>query len=300
MKGQFDVLGYLSSRMIHYDTEGKNISQGWTGVKCPFCSDKSNHLGINLTSFAISCFKCGESGFITKYIAAMEPEGWGAVRGVMKEFASQELLTRRPREIIRQGFVPPTAANAPLSPTAIKYLKNERGFAYRYLEKKYQIKCFRPTSTYKFRIYIPVFVNSNLVTFTTRSYSKQVEPKYLHYPKQSSILFAKETLYNLDNATGDTAVVVEGPTDAWRIGDGAVATFGVIFTEKQVKIIRERFKRVFIMYDSDRQAQAQAQRLACLLASFNLSVNNVALSWGDPGGLSHTDAKHIRKEIFGR
>jgi hypothetical protein len=44
---------------------------------------------------------------------------------------------------------------------------------------------------------------------------------------------SKETLYNLDNAKDGTAIVVEGPIDVWRIGDGAVATFGVIYTQKQ-------------------------------------------------------------------
>ena len=126
------------------------------------------------------------------------------------------------------------------------------------LERKYGIGCFKPESIYRFRLFIPVYFNGQLVTFTTRSYNDKVTPKYLHCPKRTSSLFAKETLYNLDNAKDGTAIVVEGPIDAWRIGDGAVATFGVIYTQKQIKLLRERFKRVFIMYDADAQEQADA------------------------------------------
>ena len=300
MRHSFDLTGYLASRGIPYSMEGKNVSQGWLGTKCPYCSDKSNHLGINLSGMGFSCFKCGETGTVLKLIATLEPGGWAIAKKVMAEFSSQELKTHIREDFHAMGqFVPPTGANAPLTPAAIGYLRRERGFAYRMLEKKYLIKCFRPTSLYRCRIYIPVLFNGRLVTFTTRSYVKKLEPKYLHFPKRTSLMFAKETLYNVDNA-GDTAVVVEGPTDVWRIGDGAVATFGVVYTQKQIKLIRERFKRVFIMFDAEPQAQEQAQRLADDLACFNMEVNKVNLSTGDPGKMKTEDVKHLRKEIFGR
>jgi DNA primase len=111
-------------------------------------------------------------------------------------------------------------------------------------------------------------------------------------------MFCKELIYNVDNAKDGTAVVVEGPIDAWRIGDGAVATFGVIYTQKQIKLLRERFKRVFIMYDSD--AQPQAWKLADALSTFNMEVNVVTLKIGDPGSMTATEAREIRREIFGK
>jgi DNA primase len=186
-----------------------------------------------------------------------------------------------------------------LSDQAKRYLRNERKFAYKRITNKYGLGYFKPTSIYRFRLYIPVFFNGRLVTFTTRTINEKLEPKYLHCPKRTSSLFAKETLYNIDSA-GDTAIVVEGPIDAWRIGDGAVATFGVVFTQRQIKLIRERFKRVFIMYDAEPMAQQQAQRLADSISGFNLEVNVVKLDKGDPGSLSMAEARHIRQEIIGR
>lgn len=296
MRGNFDLLGYLASRGIRYSLEGKNVSQGWLGVKCPFCVDKSNHLGINLHSKAFSCFKCGETGTIFRYVAALEPGGELAARQVLAEFRSSELaLDFKPQTEPVKHFNPPETT--PLSGAAKVYLR-KRKFPYKMLQTKYQIAGFDAISTYKFRLFIPVFFNEQMVTFTTRSYTDQIEPKYLHYPKRKSSLFVKETLYNIDNAKDNTVVVVEGPIDAWRIGDGAVATYGVVFTQKQIKLLRERFKRVFVMYDTD--AQDQAEKLTDSLACFSLEVHNIKLAKGDPGGLTHTEAQEIRREIFGR
>lgn len=33
---------------IPFSEQGKNIGNGWIGLKCPFCDDHSNHLGLNL------------------------------------------------------------------------------------------------------------------------------------------------------------------------------------------------------------------------------------------------------------
>jgi DNA primase len=297
MRGSFDIAGYLSSRGITYQTEGKNISAGWLGTQCKFCNDQSNHLGINLQSFNFSCFKCGETGSILKFVAAIEGTSWSQVRQIVAEFSSQEFKThKRLDQEPARHFKAPTIA--PLSTGAKKYLREERGFPYKMLQRKYGIGCFAPTSIYRFRLFIPVYFNGQLVTFTTRSYNEKVTPKYLHCPKRTSSLFVKETLYNLDNAKDGTAIVVEGPFDAWRIGDGAVATFGVIYTQKQIKLLRERFKRVFIMYDAD--AQEQAWKLAESLSTFNMEVNVVTLKIGDPGSMTATEAREIRREIFGK
>ena len=298
MRGSFDITGFLSSKGIHYQTEGKNISSGWLGTRCPFCQDPSNHLGINLQSFNFSCFRCGETGSILKFVAAIEGSSWSQVKTIVAEFSSQEFKThkRLDQEPTRHFTAPITAPT--LSVTAKNYLRKERNFPYKMLERKYGIGCFKPESIYRFRLFIPVFFNGQLVTFTTRSYNDKVTPKYLHCPKRTSSLFAKETLYNLDNAKDGTAIVVEGPIDAWRIGDGAVATFGVIYTQKQIKLLRERFKRVFIMYDAD--AQEQAWRLAEALSTFNMEVNVVTLKIGDPGSMTATEAREIRREIFGK
>jgi hypothetical protein len=52
------------------------------------------------------------------------------------------------------------------------------------------------------------------------------------------------------------------------------------------------------MYDAD--AQPQAWKLAEALSTFNMEVNVVTLKIGDPGSMTATEAREIRREIFGR
>jgi len=45
---KFDVEQFLYDYSVSYTTSGKNVSQGWIGVQCPFCDDHSSHGGFNI------------------------------------------------------------------------------------------------------------------------------------------------------------------------------------------------------------------------------------------------------------
>ena len=94
-------------------------------------------------------------------------------------------------------------------------------------------------------------------------------------------------------------LVVEGVTDVWNIGDDTVATLGIKFTPMQVLTL-SRYRRCFILYDAEEQAQTQADRLS---KDLNTVVNEVILlqlPQGDPADLSEDDVKSLRSQIFGR
>jgi len=290
-----DIVGYLSSRGIPYSTEGKNVQQGWVGTACPFCNDTSNHLGIK-DGGGINCWRCGTTGNVKDYLFAVEGS-WNRVNQILSEFSTVEYgRVFQPGAERTTAFHPPNTQDF-INPKAARYLR-ERGYAYKYIEKLYGVKTFHPTAKYKFRLYIPITIQNRVVSFTTRSYVTTTKaPKYLHLPKESSVLFAKETLYNSDQAS-DTIVVVEGPLDAWRIGSGAVALYGVIYTAKQLSLLR-RYKRVFVMFDAEPQAQEQADKLAYELSGYNLEAHVIRLESGDPGEMKLDDVRHLRREIFG-
>jgi hypothetical protein len=72
----------------------------------------------------------------------------------------------------------------------------------------------------------------------------------------------KDILYGLDFTEGmEHGVLVEGVTDAWRIGAGAVACFGIKYREPQVKLLCERFKRITVFFDPEPQAKIQAKKI---------------------------------------
>jgi hypothetical protein len=97
----------------------------------------------------------------------------------------------------------------------------------------------------------------------------------------------------------DTALVLEGVTDVWRMGDGAVATMGDKWTSKQLHLLKN-LKRCFILFDAEEEAQENADKLGHNLSITVPDVHVLGLEYGDPADISPDDAKSIRKEIFGR
>ncbi len=110
------------------------------------------------------------------------------------------------------------------------------------------------------------------------------------------------TIYNVDT-TQHTILVVEGLTDVWNIGDGAVGLYTKHATRQQLKILSE-FDRVFIMLDPDAlettvlNTLSPAEQLATDLAGFT-ETEIIELDHGDPGDMEPDDVKHLRREIFG-
>jgi DNA primase len=89
-------------------------------------------------------------------------------------------------------------------------------------------------------------------------------------------------------------VIVEGIFDAWRIGSGAVATFGTRYTHEQLLLLRG-MKRAFILYDAD--AIPIAHKLAHDLSSIVTQIEVLELSEGDPDNLKEDDVRALRKDL---
>jgi DNA primase len=101
--------------------------------------------------------------------------------------------------------------------------------------------------------------------------------------------------------TRDYCVVVEGVTDVWRLGDIAVATFGINYTSEQVKHLSNNFSNVYILYDFEKQAQAQAESLKCDLQSRGIRATICRVPLGhDPASISQDKVNHFVSEIHQR
>ena len=93
-------------------------------------------------------------------------------------------------------------------------------------------------------------------------------------------------------------MVVEGPTDVWRIGPGAVATMGLSFTQAQVQRILQYPIRA-ICFDNSLQAQSTANRLAGMLELFPGKTMRIELDSDDPGNASDREVRAVRHCVFG-
>lgn len=296
----FDVISYLEDRGVEFSRQGKNVTSGWIETNCPFCPiidpDPTMHLGINLSTRLINCWRCGSKGSILRLIVKIDRCSYQDVEDkilpAFKDYSMRDLK----RDIIIR-----TSTNGNILPECLKefpepyleYLKG-RNFDPDQLVKKYGLRAYANIGFYKFRIIVPIIMGGKVVNFTAMDTTGEQSPKYIHCRNDDAIIPMKECLYNIDTVR-DTALIVEGVTDVWRMGDGAVATLGIQYTHEQVSLLATKgVVKAVVMYDSD--AIKQAKRLAGALSAVISNVEVIELDKGDPGDFSEEYAKEVRKE----
>ena len=301
---QFDLTSYLQEKGIEYSEEGKNVTSGWTEVNCPFCGDDpSMHLGISPERL-LNCWRCGAKGNIIKYIKAVEDCSWHEAEKIAKKYVDESLEHLRSDIIQRsvssgKGTILPESIKG-LSDIHYEYLEN-RGFNPVEIEKKYKIKAmgrakYIEDKKFEYRIIIPMIQNNIIVNFTARDFSGKRFPKYVNCQNENSAIPIKNLLYNIDSVR-DIALVVEGATDVWKIGDGAVAVMGMEFTMSQINLLlQKKIKKAFIMFDAEERAQKQAKKIAKILSGF-IPTAIIYLDHGDPGDLSQKEVNDITHEV---
>jgi len=300
---KFDVEKYLDDKHILYQQEGeKNIAEGWIGVNCPFCpdGDPSQHLGINLYSKGINCWRCPAKGSITKYIMKIERKSFSQIISLVKTYANTLSLENlknydRTDAVLVRNLKHDFKLISELQTIHKRYLES-RNLDAEYIYNKFKLNCIGPGERdWSNRLYIPVIQRGKILSYTTRATNKNPKLPYKNAPVEYSVQDIKELLYNYDTAK-EIIIVTEGPGDVWNTGDGFVCTFGTKFTDYQVSLIRKH-KKVFILFDKD--AEIPATNLLHQINAIT-DVELLLLSEGDPGELSLEDVKSLRKMIFGK
>ena len=307
-----DIEEFLQSRDIEYSPPGsKNVSRNSVGINCPFCGDHAysggSHLGIKLDTKQWNCWICGKKGNLFSLICKLEECSYKQATELLTPFAHSDmsLLSTSTDDDLRafQGhFKLPTECKNELLDSHKKYLIS-RGFDPDYIYHKYNLKCVGPISKrWKNTLIVPVYFHHRLVTWLAGDITGKRTNKYKNALVEESIIPINRTLYNFDIAK-DTILVVEGVTDVWNIGDGAVGLYRKYATLQQLKIL-STFNRVFIMLDPDAlEAESinmlpPADKLAQDLAAFT-ETEIIELTDCDPGDMKKEDVKHLRREIFG-
>ena len=290
----FDVKAYLDDRGVPYKTEGKNISEGWIGISCPFCGDQSSHLGINGTG--INCFRCGTKGNIVKLIQEIDTCTLYQAYDTVKSFDTIGLpdLKSDIRKRLGDNILPATASKD-FPEIHTDYLQS-RGYNPTHLIEQYNLYSCYNLGSYKFRVIVPVIENGFIVNFTALAVSGQ-SPKYIHCSNKQAVVPMKECLYNIDTVK-DIVLITEGVTDVWRMGNGCVATMGLEYTSSQINLLVQKgVKKAYVMFDSESFAIKKAGKLADSLSVFMESVI-IELSDGDPGDFTDQQVLDLREEIF--
>lgn len=301
----FDAIAFYRAMGIDHRTEGhKHCRPGWVQVECPFCTGNPGyHLGYNLSSGVFACYRCTHPKGIATVISALagcdEDEAWDYVREYQTEGGAD--FVARPshgsHNRRREADLPPDTLEV-FPRLYANYLRGRR-FNPKTLRRIWELRAVGPGGgMYAYRILIPIYLTSgHMVSWIARDITDRATAKYLPCEAEHEALPHKECLYGISRATGDSAVVVEGATDVWRLGPGAVATFGIKWTNAQAaKLLK--FKRVFIVYDPEPTAQEQARKLAQTVGSLGVETEVVTTdSLKDPGSWEQSDADDFMKEL---
>lgn len=295
----FDAISFFQAYGIEYRTEGhKHCRPGWVQIECPFCfGNPGYHLGYELSNGWWNCWRCG---YHRTWDVLVEILGSRRLaKDALRAFQTiGKIAQNKP---VRSKKLELPVGLQQLTKRARKYLES-RNFNPDLLEEFWKLKSTGNIGQYKFRIYIPIYLNGQVVTWQCRDITGKSNLRYLGQSRSKEILNNKETLYGIDSCSGNSCVVVEGVTDVWRFGPGAVATFGIKYKPAQVAMMLHNFKRLHIFFDPpDPQAQIQAEKLASTLSKYGKEV----ILWNancklDPGDMSQDDADAFMREALGK
>lgn len=252
------LLELLQERGIPYREPGTHhhvSSPDFLGVDCPWCSPGSSRfrMGITQNCRAASCWSCGRHGAVATVaeLTGLPPD---EIFRLLDFTKTEDAREEKPRGklVIPNGVGPLLKAHR-------LYLE-KRGFDPDEVESIWGVKGIGISPRLGWRLWIPVTLGRETVSWTTRSLMDCGGRRYITAKAEEEQIPAKSVLYGGDLA-GRSVVCVEGPLDAWRIGPGAVATLGIEWTQAQAAKLGGFARRV-ILFDSEPDARRQARRLA--------------------------------------
>lgn len=303
IKRMFDILKFLEDHAIDHRTEGPEHkhSHGWISLKCPYCTGNPGYyLGVHIESGMCHCWRCGKKK-LRELIQHLIPgnasigEVWQRYgKGSARQLPTLTTKIQRKRRVL----MPPGIVEC-IPSRAATYLEG-RGFDAEKLAELWGLRFTGPHGSYKFRIIAPIYHDGRLVSYQGRDYSGKSELRYKACRQCDEARDHKTCLYGSWLVKGgQRAVVVEGVADAWRLGKGAVATFGIAYTQAQVKLLAE-YKFLAFLFDGEEQAVAQRDKLAWEVKLLNPSIDIqvVDIEDGDPGELSQDDADNLMKSLL--
>ena len=296
-----DVESLFQKEGIAYRTSGKNISAGWVGINCPFCGEQNNHCGVNLDTKRYSCWVCAKSGTLVKLVGVLLKATYGEANKIINDYRG--FYYDAPVRELSDKIILPSKLSK-LTDIGINYLEN-RGFDALAMEEKYRLqesgsfsylKVKEQSWDFRWRIIIPIIMDREIVTYTGRDWTNKQDPRYRNAPIEAGTKLTSECVYNLDSVQ-DKALIVEGPTDVWKLGDEAIATLGVKFSHAQVNtILKKNLRKIVILFDAG--AEDSARILADALNPYVLDLKVFIVQDMDPGSMNINEAHKLKYDLL--
>ena len=308
--------------MAHFDSEAfimahhvqswpagsKNVPKGCIGVRCPFCGDTSNHMHFRLGTLSVKCWRCGKkrlSDAIAGILHIPIREAIEEMRRFIKEGEGVQWSPGERKPNAKQLIWP--GGCGPLQDPHRRYLENppnKHPFDSYELERIWQLWATNHIDpNYCWSIIAPLYWRGQPISYQALDVTGKRKQKYRAAPPQHEVTPHYNMLYGADQAlalaTGRVAVV-EGITDAWRLGPGAVGTYGVEWSPAQAILLARHWNEIFLFYDPDDAGEKGALGLFYFLRGFGKNIHNMRIKTGgaDPGALNPEDARYIMENEF--
>jgi hypothetical protein len=262
---------------------------------CPFCiGNEGFHLGYNTSKGYFHCWRCGAHS-IEEAIPKILHISYYQLKGLLRPYKTH-FIAVEDVPVTKQAKVCKLPAGClPLEKPHKNYLK-KRKFDPDVVASTWDLYGTGWLGEYKFRIIAPIYFQHELVSYQGRDYTGHSKDRYKTCAKYNEVIFHKHVLYGIDKVPGERIVICEGITDVWRLGAGAVCTFGIQFKMRQVKLMKI-FKERFILFDTaDAQAREQADKLARLLAVYPGETTVLELPYKDPGEMPQKKADRLMEK----
>lgn len=276
--------------------EDHHCRPGWIQLECPFCGKGSgkSHLGYCIAGAFLNCWKCGRHRLgdtISALTGLNLKKSIELVKGLSKEKGGIAP--------VRGSLVLPRGLSCLLT-CHLEYLRR-RGFKPHDLERLWGIQGLGLVSQHpknlSWRIFIPIHYQGEVVSWTTRSISDEVNLRYISASADQEAIKHKSLLYGEDYCYKDTIIIVEGPTDVWAIGPGSVATCGTGWSRSQLLRMSKYHTKV-VCFDNEPEAQKRAQSLCDLLEPLPGEVVNVVLSGKDAASSKQSEIDKLRSQFL--
>lgn len=269
---------------------------GWVNVPCPFCSGGPGfHMGINIQKGYASCYRCG-GHWLPKTISTLAKVTIQQAFIIISKYSTGEVLQDYEQKIKRKDKLEFPAGCGIMQKMHWNYLKS-RNFKPS-IGRQWELMGTGINGDYAFRIIAPIRLDGVLISYQGRDITGKSKLRYKGCADENEVFPHKSTIYGVDQCNGKKILIVEGITDAWKIGQGCGSTFGIEWTPAQARMIANRFDEFILLYDSEEQAQEKAMDLYRYLTARGLSGEIATLNIGkDPAELTDKQAKEIRGDF---
>lgn len=291
-----DFISLCSDFKIPFvQSNNHHAREGWIQICCPFCNDTSFHLGYNTEKGYFNCYRCGH---IKVYDVLTTLTG-KTFKKLLKKYS---ISLKKETESYQNTA--PTISTCYLPPKIKKVNKEHINYL---LSRKIDLRAVsvwnlmgvgNTLDRFRKRIIAPIFQTEKIINWVSRDITGKNPHRYLNCPDNKAIVPLKQTLYGdwLINTENDI-IIVEGIFDALRFGAGAIALYGVNYSNSQIKLLRQ-YKNKYILFDMDKTGRKKAQKLADELSAFDGDVEIIHYNAKDPAELSQREANIIKKEIL--